>query len=199
MTESSKPTVYVIAGPNGAGKTTFAQQYLPRHAKCDEFINADLIAAGLSPFKPESQSVAAGRLMLDRIDELTAAERNFAFETTLAGRGHAKRLQKMRNERGYKVAMFFIWLPAVEQAMARVAARVREGGHDIPEQTIRRRYRLGIQNFGRLYAPVIDHWVVYDGSRRPAIIVVEEENATRTVFDDNRYETILQRTPELLP
>ncbi|MGB7343847.1 MAG: AAA family ATPase [Pirellulaceae bacterium] len=199
MTETPKPTVYVIAGPNGADKTTFTQEYLLRHANCDEFVNADLIAAGLSPFKPESQSVAAGRLMLDRIDELASAKETFAFETTLAGRAHTKRLQRMKTEHGYRVVMFFVWLPSVKQAIARVAIRVREGGHDIPEPTILRRYRLGIQNFGRLYAPIIDHWVVYDGSSRPAVIVVEEENSTRTVFDDNRHETILQRTPELLP
>ncbi|WP_417735952.1 AAA family ATPase [Rosistilla oblonga] len=199
MIESQKPTVYVIAGPNGAGKTTFAQEYLLKHANCDEFVNADLIAAGLSPYKPESQSVAAGRLMLDRIDELTSAKQIFAFETTLAGRGHVKRLRRMRNKQGYRIVVFFIWLPSVEQAVARVAARVREGGHAIPEPTIRRRYRLGIQNFGQLYAPFVDHWLVYDGSSRPAVIVVEENDATNTVFDDDRYEFILQRTPELLP
>ncbi len=105
----------------------------------------------------------------------------------------------MKTELGYKIAMLFLWLPAVEQAILRVASRVREGGHDIPEQTIRRRYRLGIQNFGRLYAPFIDNWVVYDGSGRPAFKVIAEEDSTRTVFDDDRYETILRRTPELLP
>ena len=199
MNESPNPTVYIIAGPNGAGKTTFAQQYLLRHAKCDEFVNADLIAAGLSPFKPESQSVTAGRLMLNRIDELIASRRTFAFETTLAGRGHAKRLQSTKANYGYKIAVFFVWLPAVEQAIARVAARVREGGHNIPEQTIRRRYKLGIRNFGQLYSPFIDQFVVYDGSCRPAVKVISQENDTRTVFDDELYENILLRTPELLP
>jgi predicted ABC-type ATPase len=107
------PTVYAIAGPNGAGKKTFAQQFLPRNATWEAFVNADLIAAGLSPFKPESQAVAAGKLMLARMDDLTVGRQTFAFETTLAGRGHAKRLQSMKAV-GYRIVMFFIWLPAAE-------------------------------------------------------------------------------------
>lgn len=188
----------MIAGPNGAGKTTFAQQFLLRYANCEEFVNADLIAAGLSPFKPESQSVAAGRLMLDRMEDLTIARRTFAFETTLAGRGHAKRLQSMKAV-GYRIVMFFIWLPAAELAIARVASRVREGGHDIPQPTIRRRYALGMKNFAELYAPMLDSWFVYNGARRPAEIVMSEHDGERRTYNEATLAEIKRHSPELLP
>lgn len=198
MSEPTNPTVYVIAGPNGAGKTTFASRYLPQFAGCQEFVNADLIAAGLSPFNPESQSAAAGRLMLDRIDQLTAAQATFGFETTLAGRAHAKRLRAMKSF-GYRVSMFFIWLPSVDQAIARVATRVKEGGHNIPEPTIRRRYDLGILNFASLYMPVLDEWFVYNGSSRPAEIIVGQQDGNRRVYNDARFTELNQFSPELLP
>ena len=199
MTESTKPTVYVIAGPNGAGKTTFASRYLPQFANCREFVNADLIAAGLSPFNPESQSVVAGRLMLDRIDELSAVQATFGFETTLAGRAHAKRLRAMKTNHGYQVSMFFIWLPSVDQAIARVATRVREGGHNIPEPTIRRRYNLGIKNFASLYMPVLDEWFVYNGSRRPAEIIVGQQDGNRRIYDEAGFAELKRFSSELLP
>ncbi|MEM6691272.1 MAG: AAA family ATPase [Planctomycetota bacterium] len=198
MTDTQQPIVYVIAGPNGAGKTTFANEYLPRYALCNEFVNADLIAAGLSPFNPETQAIASGRLMLARINELTLQRSNFAFETTLAGRGHAKRLQAMKDDHGYTIAFVFIWLPSVEQAIARVATRVTQGGHDIPEPTIRRRYKQGIRNFGSVYRPIMDEFLVYDGSTSPAARVVSEEEGMRRIFDEERYEELLNRTPELL-
>ncbi|WP_164102531.1 AAA family ATPase [Candidatus Laterigemmans baculatus] len=198
MNHPPEPTVYVIAGPNGAGKTTFALKYLPRFVDCPEFVNADLIASGLSPFNPESQAAMAGRLMLRRLDELSSARTTFGFETTLSGRTHARRLQVMKRRYGYRLAMFFIWLPSVEQAIARVAARVREGGHDIPEPTIRRRYRQGITNFGKLYAPLLDQWVVYDGSDRPAVKIVGEVDGNRTIFDAARFTRLLQRSPGLI-
>lgn len=193
-----EPTAYVIAGPNGAGKTTFALQYLPRFVGCPEFVNADLIASGLSPFNPESQASIAGRLMLRRLDDLSSARRTFGFETTLAGRAHARRLQVMKRRFDDRLAMFFIWLPSVEQAIARVAARVREGGHGIPEPTIRRRYRQGITNFGKLYAPLFDQWVVYDGSDRPAVKIVSEVDGNRTVFDADRFIQLTQQTSGLI-
>ncbi|MBL8811090.1 MAG: hypothetical protein JNM43_13010 [Planctomycetaceae bacterium] len=120
-----QPTVYVIAGPNGAGKTTFATSFLPGFVNCREFVNADLIAAGLSPFDPDSQAVAAGRLMLQRIDSLVQERQTFGFETTLAGRGHARRLALMKSEVGYQVVLFFLWLETEALAISRVAARVR--------------------------------------------------------------------------
>ncbi|QDS90076.1 Zeta toxin [Rosistilla ulvae] len=197
MSSPLQSTVYVIAGPNGAGKTTFARRYLPYFAGCQEFVNADLIAAGLSPFNPESQSVAAGRLMLNRIETLIRTRTSFGFETTLAGRGHANRLRTMK-KLGYRVSLFFIWLPSVELAVARVATRVREGGHNIPEPHIRRRYQLGINNFASLYKPVLDEWIIYDGSSRPGEIIVGEQDNVRRVYDDARFAELKQLSPELM-
>lgn len=199
MTESLIPTVYVIAGPNGAGKTTFANRYLPQFARCREFVNADLIAAGLSPFNPESQSALAGRLMLDRINELSQARLSFGFETTLAGRAHATRLRRMKSDYGYRLSMFFIWLPSVDHAIARVATRVREGGHNIPESTIRRRYASGIKNFASLYVPILDEWFVYNGAVLPSEIIFGQHDGSRRVFDDARYSELKQMSPELVP
>src|SRR4051794_6777634 len=125
------PTAYVIAGPNGAGKTTFAMEFLPAFVQCREFVNADLIAAGLSPFAPETQAIRAGRLMLTRIKELAAARQDFAFETTLAGRSSLKVVTDLKQS-GYQVILFFLCLPRAQMAVERVALRVRLGGHDVP-------------------------------------------------------------------
>jgi predicted ABC-type ATPase len=145
--------VIVIAGPNGAGKTTFAREFLPREAQCPIFINADLIAAGLSPFSPELAAFKAGRLMLQEMDEHAARGDSFAFETTLSGRVYAQRLRAWQR-RGYLVSLYFLRLQSHELAIARVAERVRQGGHDVPEPVIRRRFDVGLRYFGSL----IKHW-----------------------------------------
>ena len=149
---SKPPTVYVIAGPNGAGKTTFASRFLPDFVDCRQFLNADLIAAGLSPFAPETQNVRAGRLLLERIDELTAARENFGFETTLSGRTYARLLAELRSS-GYRIVLFFLWLPTADHAVLRVANRVGQGGHAVPEADVRRRFAAGLRNFFGLYRP----------------------------------------------
>ncbi len=136
--------------------------------------------------------------MLDRIDELTASRTTFGFETTLAGRAHAKRLRVMKSAFEYRVSLFFIWLPSVDQAIARVATRVREGGHNISEPTIRRRYDLGIKNFGSLYEPVLDEWFVYNGSSRPAEIIVGQQDGNRRVYNDAKFDFMNQCSPELM-
>ena len=133
------PTVYVIARPNGAGKTTFSAEFLPDFVNCREFLNADLIAAGLSPFAPETQNLRAGRLLLTRIKELTGAKQDFGFETTLSGRSYVRLLNEMKND-GYRILLFFLWLPSADLAVARVKNRVRQGGHNVPEPVIRRRF-----------------------------------------------------------
>ncbi len=123
---SATPIVHIIAGPNGAGKTTFAREFLPRFARCDEFVNADLLAQGLSPFAPERAAFRAGRLMLDRIEELSGQGVHFGFETTLAGKGHLTLLRKIRSK-GYAIYLYFLWLPNAEMVVARVAQRVLHG------------------------------------------------------------------------
>lgn len=146
----NKPTVYVIAGPNGAGKTTFSSEFLPDFVNCREFLNADLIAAGLAPFAPETQNVRAGRLLLERIKELATDKRDFGFETTLSGRTYIRLLHQMQ-EQGYRVVLFFLWLPSADMSVVRVANRVRQGGHNVPEPDIRRRFRSGVRNLFQLY------------------------------------------------
>ena len=197
-TEIAQPTVYVIAGPNGAGKTTFAASFLPDFVNCREFVNADLIAAGLSPFDPDSQAIAAGRLMLQRIAELVHARQSFGFEKTLAGRTHARRLISMKSEAGYRVVLFFLWLETVGLAISRVAFRVREGGHHIPAETVKRRFRLGISNFGKLYRNLADDWYIIDGSKATPSIVCRGNFACLEILDSKRLSDIRSISPELV-
>jgi predicted ABC-type ATPase len=155
--------VIVIAGPNGAGKTTFAREFLPNEAGCQVFVNADLIAAGLAPFAPETAAVQAGRLMLQELARHFAARESFAFETTLAGRGYVHHIRTWQAA-GYRVKLIFLQLDGPEAAIARVAQRVQQGGHHIPEETIRRRFAAGRENFTNLYAPLVDAWALYDNA-----------------------------------
>ena len=170
MTANKK--IFVIAGPNGAGKTTFATEFLPNEAACPVFVNADLIAAGLSPFRSGLVTVQAAKLMLKQIDEHTRQGRSFAFETTLSGRRHARRIPRWQ-EQGYRVKLFFLRLPTPETAIARVAQRVSEGGHDVPEAVVRRRFHAGWRNFERVYRDLVDAWAVYDNSGDVPILVAE--------------------------
>ncbi len=152
--------IIIIAGPNGAGKTTFARSFLPEEARCPRFINADLIAAGLSPFAPEAAAIKAGRLMLEEIAECARRGESFAFETTLSGLGYLAHIRRWRAD-GYRVSIFFLSLPTPEVAVARVAGRVRQGGHHIPEDVIRRRFAAGLRNFEESYKPAVDAWAKY--------------------------------------
>jgi predicted ABC-type ATPase len=149
--------IIIISGPNGAGKTTFARAFLPEEAKCPHFINADLIAAGLSPFAPEAAAVKAGRLMLQEIAACAARGESFAFETTLSGVAYLRHIRDWQRV-GYHITLFFLALPSVEVAIARVAERVRQGGHHIPEAVIRRRFAAGKTNFDRRYRAAVDAW-----------------------------------------
>ncbi|MHC5541599.1 zeta toxin family protein [Singulisphaera rosea] len=185
------PTVYVIAGPNGAGKTTFATVFLPAFGDCRQFLNADLIAAGLSPFAPETQNLRAGRLLLERIDELSAAGEDFGFETTLSGRTYVRLLTRLKHK-GYRVILYFLWLPDDELAMTRVANRVRQGGHSVPEADIRRRYRLGLKNFFDLYRPCCDVWWLYDASQRTPGLIARGEDGLVNVEQPDLFAAILR-------
>lgn len=159
----SEKKIVIIAGPNGAGKTTFAREFLPNEAGCPIFVNADLIAAGLSPFQPELAAMKAGRLMLEQIHGYARQGASFAFETTLAGRGYARMIPDWQAE-GYHVKLFFLALPSAEMAIARVAERVRQGGHDVPPEAIRRRIVAGRKNFDMLYRDLVDSWALYDNA-----------------------------------
>ena len=155
--------LYIIGGCNGAGKTTASYTVLPDILDCREFVNADEIARGLSPFNPADVAIEAGRLMLKRIEELLAREESFSIETTLATRSYVNLVHRA-HDKGYRVTLLFFWLNSPELAIQRVAERVSKGGHDIPEDIIRRRYVSGIQNLFNLYAAEVDSWSIYDNS-----------------------------------
>ncbi|MBI5436641.1 MAG: zeta toxin family protein [Nitrosomonadales bacterium] len=163
--------IVIIAGPNGAGKTTFAREFLPNEADCPNFVNADLIAAGLSPFAPDLAAFKAGRLMLEAIAEHAERGESFAFETTLSGLTYTQMIPVWRAA-GYTVKLVFLSLPNAEMALARVAARVAQGGHNVPETVVRRRYAAGIRNLGR-YKLLVNSWQLYDNSGAPPILQEE--------------------------
>lgn len=165
-------TCYIIGGPNGAGKTTFARTYLPDEAGCPHFVNADLIAAGLSPLAPVAAAVPAARIVLKRLDYLVASDATFAFETTFSGRGYLRRIERWKQD-GYRIVMFYLRLPSVELAIERVKTRVIEGGHDVPEGDIRRRYERGWNNFAHLYRMLANKWIVFDNSGEEPKLVEE--------------------------
>ncbi len=163
MSETPEKKIVILAGPNGAGKTTFAREFLPDEAQCPTFINADLIALGLSPFRPEAAAVRAGRLMLELIDELARKGESFAFETTLASRSFARTVP-IWQAKGYFVELLFLSLPTADFAVERVAERVKQGGHAVPEQVVRRRFDAGRRNFENSYKPLVNAWALYDSS-----------------------------------
>lgn len=186
------PTLYILAGPNGAGKTTFARHFLPDFVQCREFLNADLIAAGLSPFAPETQNLRAGRLLLERVAELAAVRADFGFETTLAGRAYVRRLSEMRAS-GYRIVLFFLWLPSAQAAVNRVANRALQGGHLVPPDDVRRRYGAGLRNFFQLYRPIADEWWLYDASELPPGLVAFQQAGQLTVKHRRLFQQIEQQ------
>ena len=173
---SMSKKIIIIAGPNGAGKTTFARSFLPQEAQCKRFINADLIAAGLSPFAPEAAALKAGRLMLSEIDDCVRTGESFAFETTLAGLAYLGRIRDWRAA-GYHISLFFLRLPDAETAVARVAERVLQGGHHIPEAVIRRRFAAGLRNFENAYKAAVNAWVEFDNVGAEPMLIQWGENA----------------------
>jgi predicted ABC-type ATPase len=178
------PSVVILSGPNGAGKSTAAPALLQGALAVDEFVNADVIARGLSAFDPNSAAIAAGRVMLSRLRDLADQRIDFAFETTLASRSFAPWLHDLRAS-GYAVHLFFLWLPSADFAVQRVADRVRAGGHDVPEQTVRRRYRTGLGNFFKLYEPIASTWRVYDASGpEPKLVAERLEAQAIKVYDE---------------
>jgi len=160
-----QPRCIVIAGPNGAGKTTFARQYLPEDARVVHFVNADLIAIGLSPLQPELAAIAAGRLVLKEIDRLAESRTDFAFETTLSGLTYVSRLQRWK-QAGYRVEIVYLRLRSTQLALRRIAARVRQGGHNVPRSDVVRRFKRGWEKFESVYRPLADSWAVYENSDR---------------------------------
>ena len=176
------PRLYIIAGVNGSGKTTFARELLPNYVECLEFVNADLIAGGLSPFSPGAAALRAGRLVLEQIESLSSRKRDFGFETTLSGRSYLPLLRSLRKT-GYRIHLFYLWIPRVDLALARIADRVKRGGHTVPENVVRRRFRRSLRNFFRLYEPLLDSWTIFDNSgESPRMIAFKKLDKLQIIY-----------------
>lgn len=180
-------TLYIIAGCNGAGKTTASLTMLPEIWKCREFVNADEIAKGLSPYNPEGVAIEAGRLMLKRIDYLLVGEESFSIETTLSTKSY-KGLIERAHERGFKVQLLFFWLPTPEIAIERVAQRVIEGGHNIPTDVIKRRYQAGIDNLFNIYLDIVDSWMIVENYQMPRVMIADGGlNSETNIYNQDLY------------
>jgi len=182
-----RPNCYVVAGSNGAGKSTFAQDFLPDFVHCENLINPDLIAKGLSPFDPTKAARRAARLTLELIDELASKHEDFAFESTLSGRTYAKIFKKLRSF-GYEISLFYLWIPSTEMAIDRIADRVEEGGHFVPDADVIRRFSRSLTNLFELYAPLSDNLLVFDNSADRPILIFEKNRFGESVFDQVKYE-----------
>ena len=188
------PNLYIIAGCNGAGKTTASFTVLPEMLNCEEFVNADEIARGLSPFNPDKAAIEAGRLMLKKVDSLIGQKVDFAFETTLSSRSFVNTISKAKGS-GYQVTLLFFWLESVELAIERVKIRVEEGGHNIPEDVIRRRYYSGLKNFFQLYLSACDYWMLIDNSKMKQVIVAEGSKDKKIeILNSSTFDEILNLT-----
>lgn len=183
--------VYIITGPNGSGKTTFAKKFLPDYVNCPHFVNADLIAQGLSPFSPRLVAIKAGKLVLEQIREFADRNVDFAFETTLAGKSYVSFLNKLKNK-GYSIRLFFLWIPSVDIALARIKERVADGGHDVPEQDVKRRFHRGLYNFFKLYRPMLDSWMLFDNSSANPAPIAEEKEGNLTITERELWNDILK-------
>ena len=195
MKKKQKPTCFIIAGPNGAGKTTFALRYLPQIAGCHNFVNADLIAYGLSPFDSLSAQYEAGRLFLREIRANIDKRVDFSFETTLAGRSQIGLLKKLRQD-GWHLVLFFLWIPDADFSKNRIRERVKHDGHDIPDDTIYRRYPRIMHNLIKIYIPLCDKVICYDNSRPKPVPVFEQDGKSRRIFNQDVYEKILRQSDD---
>lgn len=186
----SEPRLYIIAGCNGAGKTTASFTILPQVLNCEEFVNADEIARGLSPFHPERVPIEAGRIMLTRIAALLKAKTTFAVETTLSTHSY-EGLIKRAHKAGYRVELLFFWLSSPEVAVRRVAKRVSEGGHDIPKPVIYRRYKAGIQNLINTYSHIVDAWTLIDSNNSQSVVLAESVDGATKIYDFEQFKLIM--------
>ena len=183
--------IYIIAGPNGSGKTTFANKFLPEYAKCPNFVNADLIAQGLSPFSPLTAAIKAGRLVLEQIRSLAEKNVDFAFETTLSGKSYVKFLIALK-KKGYTINLFFLWIPSVELALSRIKDRVAVGGHDVPAVDVKRRFHRGIYNFFKYYKPLSDTWLLFNNADATPRLIAKEKSRKTDVIDKELFERIIK-------
>jgi predicted ABC-type ATPase len=184
-----KKNIYIIAGPNGSGKTTFAREFLPDYAQCPHFINSDLIAQGLSPFYPQRAAIKAGKLVLREIKEMAHKGADFGFETTLSGRTYEKYFQSFK-EKGYRLHIFFLWIPGDQLAIARIKNRVAEGGHDVPEEDIRRRFQRSMANFFHIYSKLANCWMLLDNSGVKPLLIARKNDQEMDIVDEDLFRKI---------
>ena len=184
--------VYIIAGPNGSGKTTFATTFLPEYAECDRFINADLIARGLSPFSPQQVAIKSGKLVLEQIRELAKNGVDFGFETTMSGVTYL-RYFKMFKDKGYKIHIFFLWIPSQQLAIVRVKDRVSKGGHDVPIKDIKRRFERSTEIFFKQYRVLADKWILFNNAGSKPKIIAKKQNSCIDVIDQCLFEKITKK------
>ena len=192
----NKKNVYIVAGPNGSGKTTFAVKFLPEYANCKHFINADLIAKGLSPFSPGAAAITAGKLVLEQIHQFANRGVDFAFETTLSGKLYVN-LFKSLKKKGYRIHVFFLWVPKADLAISRIKSRVAQGGHDVPTQDVLRRFDRSITNFFTLYQSLADSWMLFDNAGVIPILIAKCKNGKLKMINRNLYDKIAQGIEDL--
>jgi len=190
-----KPTCLVIAGPNGSGKTTFATKYLPLYANCQNFVNPDLLAKAFSPFNPDTAHIKAAKTALELMDEHIAAKRDFAFETTLSGRSYVKKIRQIKNA-GYRVTMFYLWVPFPELSVQRIKIRVSQGGHDVPTRDVLRRFGRTQSNLFTFYRPLLDNLLFFDNSNKTPRLVFEDNNGMTIITDAALYNRLTKDFPQ---
>ncbi len=183
--------LYIIAGPNGSGKTTFAKEFLHEHVHCPNFINTDFVAQGLSPFSPEKQAMAAGREVLKRIREYASQSKDFGFETTLSGKTNARLFARLKAG-GYRIFLFFLWVPDVHLSLARIKHRVSKGGHNVPEKDVRRRFQRALDNFKFIYKDKVNNWMFFDNSTEKPNLIAGCTDGKLSIEDKAKYEAIFK-------
>ena len=195
MTKQNKLICTIIAGPNGAGKTTFALNYLPAYTRCHNFVNADMIAAGLSPLSPQREWLKASRLFLEAIRSCIDKREDFCFETTLSGKTYLHLINQL-SANGWRIELYYLWLPSVKMSIQRVAERVAHGGHDIPVETIMRRYSRSINNLLNDYTPLCDSTVCFENFERTPEIIFTQNKTKRNIINPTLFDQMLEITHE---